>query len=262
MSGIPVSNLTLLKKICGQDAWQNITFVTTMWDEVNTETGISRENDLCQNYWKAVISRGAGVRRFRGTTKAAAWEIVDYSQHTPRALLLQTEMVNKGLPLPQTSAGKVFLMSIKELIKVLKKSLARLQRLLRNSADLKDSPDKLRDSLYEKKGELENLSLQLKKLETPVYDIVLGSSPNTSIEAHSLSSRNGKNRSFTMPATLNGPAPYPISTIPSLSEAKFVDGALYALRMGLQTAGSVTPFAKVAVDILLSIWNSVKVCFA
>lgn len=45
----------MLKELCGKDDCKNVTFVTTMWDEVSEEDGSEREQILECEFWRAMI---------------------------------------------------------------------------------------------------------------------------------------------------------------------------------------------------------------
>ncbi|HEV7737661.1 MAG TPA: hypothetical protein VGO47_09870 [Chlamydiales bacterium] len=109
-----------------------------MWDKVDIDTGAAREKELCKHYWAPMISRGAGFSRFRGNPEDV-WEIIDDAQRTPRPLLLQTEMVEKNIPLSRTSAVRNVSVEGKHSIM---KLLSRLAKSLCNPGRTKEIPTK------------------------------------------------------------------------------------------------------------------------
>jgi len=98
----------MFKLVCGADALQNVVLVTTMWDEVDEETGLSPEEELRNDFWKSMIDSGSRMMQFRRSYKSA-WEILDQLSGIRRPLLLQVEMVHKKKSLSQTSAGAALL---------------------------------------------------------------------------------------------------------------------------------------------------------
>lgn len=70
--GTTMRNLSIFKKLCGEDSFDNIVLITTRWDDIDEETGNARERQLEAGYWKPVISRGSRVARFLGTPKSAS----------------------------------------------------------------------------------------------------------------------------------------------------------------------------------------------
>ncbi|KAI6033503.1 hypothetical protein PISMIDRAFT_16616 [Pisolithus microcarpus 441] len=55
----------------GKDYFKNVTFVTTMWDQVSEEVGWEREQDLRSDFWREMINLGSTTHRFEGTTELA-----------------------------------------------------------------------------------------------------------------------------------------------------------------------------------------------
>ena len=45
MVGTPLKNLRMFEELCGKDALKNVILTTTMWDEVDEETGLARESN-------------------------------------------------------------------------------------------------------------------------------------------------------------------------------------------------------------------------
>jgi len=78
MLGTPLKNLRKFKELCGKDGLQKIILVTTMWGEVDEETGSRREEELRERYWKTMITQGSRTARFEGTLDSeSAWHILD-----------------------------------------------------------------------------------------------------------------------------------------------------------------------------------------
>ncbi|KAG6329602.1 hypothetical protein ID866_9488 [Astraeus odoratus] len=71
------------------------------WDEETTE----KERGLNTTLWKSLIDIGARCERFYNTW-ASAWEIVRKLGYMKRALLLQKELVDEGMFLEDTTAGR------------------------------------------------------------------------------------------------------------------------------------------------------------
>ena len=55
MAGTLLKNLQMFEELCGKDALKNVILTTTMWDEVDEETGLAREEQLKNIYWKPMI---------------------------------------------------------------------------------------------------------------------------------------------------------------------------------------------------------------
>ena len=120
----------MFQSLCGNDALKNVVLVTTMWDEVDEEEGRNRETELSTTYWKSMIELGCHTSRFYNDTRSA-WDIVSQFQDARCAVLLQVELVDKHLKLPETSAGRILISFLIEFIKKMKKRLAQIQAKLR-----------------------------------------------------------------------------------------------------------------------------------
>ncbi|KAG6912003.1 hypothetical protein DXG01_000251 [Tephrocybe rancida] len=106
MRGTPLRNLTMFEALCGKDALENVVLTTTLWDEVDSTVGVSREHQLQKEFWAPLMGEGCRTTRF-GNTFQSAWDVINlFDINTPRPLLLQREMVDGEMPLKATSAFK------------------------------------------------------------------------------------------------------------------------------------------------------------
>jgi len=117
MAGTPLKNLRIFEQLCGKNALKNIILTTTMWDEVDEETGSTRERELKDIYWKAMIDRGSSTGRFGGTRDSAFRLIAPLldERNSRNTLLLQKELVDLDLRLSETHAGQMLRSEIKQL---------------------------------------------------------------------------------------------------------------------------------------------------
>jgi len=99
-------NIELLRRLCGDDAFSNIRFVTTNWDLLTDQgEGEREEEELCGMYWNHFIEGGSQVFRFQNT-HSSAWKIINSLPMEGKATLIQKEMVDQLKPLSQTTAGE------------------------------------------------------------------------------------------------------------------------------------------------------------
>ena len=116
MTNVSVTNLRMLKELCGKDSLANVVFVTTMWGKERREVAERREKQLRETFWASMIRLNAQVARF-GDTYADGWSIIDkLNSRTPRPLKVQMEMVDEGKALPDTAAGAEVEKEMKKLI--------------------------------------------------------------------------------------------------------------------------------------------------
>ncbi|KAH7905041.1 P-loop containing nucleoside triphosphate hydrolase protein [Hygrophoropsis aurantiaca] len=76
MLGTSLKNLSMFRKLCGNDALKNIILATTKWGDIEDEAGLSREEQLRSTFWKDMIGHGSRMGQFRDNYESA-WKIVD-----------------------------------------------------------------------------------------------------------------------------------------------------------------------------------------
>jgi len=108
MGGTPLKNLRQFEDLCGKKGFLNIVLTTTMWDDVDKETGEAREGELRGNFWKGMITRGSTITRFKNTRDSAFQVIRPLldAANDRHQLLLQKEVLDVELKLCTTPAGQ------------------------------------------------------------------------------------------------------------------------------------------------------------
>ena len=164
MAGTPLKNFRIFKELCGEKAFKNVIFTTTMWGEVPEATGDRRENDLKTTYWKSMIDLHSKVGRFKGTQDSAFHLVAPLLEANSRtALLIQKELMDLGLRLGETRVGKVLHSEIKQLAKRQHEILVTLQKELKRSND-----GTLVEECEWVKQHRRNLLQQMVELEVPL----------------------------------------------------------------------------------------------
>jgi hypothetical protein len=74
MAKSSMKNLELFSSLCGSKSMPSVVIATTMWGEVNKETGIRREQQLTE-FWKDILISGCGMARFEDTYDSA-WGLI------------------------------------------------------------------------------------------------------------------------------------------------------------------------------------------
>ncbi|KXN84740.1 Serine/threonine-protein kinase HT1 [Leucoagaricus sp. SymC.cos] len=101
--------LDVFRNICGIDAFSNIGFVTTHWDEASNLNDraqfLDREEELRTTFWESFVSRGSKMLQFNNTP-TAAWKVIDSLPTEPRALQIQREMDDQHKTFEETSASR------------------------------------------------------------------------------------------------------------------------------------------------------------
>ncbi|KAJ3082562.1 hypothetical protein HK102_001588 [Quaeritorhiza haematococci] len=108
MPGSAVRTYRMFERLCGENSAQSVIFTTTQWDGVDDITGNQRQSELMSNFWKFFIDRGAEVRPYDGGTESGRTiiEALLDKRLGPVTLQVQDEVVNQGLEICQTAAGR------------------------------------------------------------------------------------------------------------------------------------------------------------
>ncbi len=157
MAGTCLKNFHLFQQLCGE-SFDKIVLTTTMWDQVEDDIGVAREEELKKVYWSPMIERGSSVKRFLYSRESAFEILMPIFEEVQKrsALLLQTEMSDQGLRLQETSAGKALYVGLTELVLRHKEILGKIRN------DLKD-PSVDQDQLQYLMEEYQRVSVQLQR---------------------------------------------------------------------------------------------------
>ena len=110
-------NIDLFQKLCGWDAMETVTLITTMWDKDSSkeeQTYLYREEYLKERSWITMTARGAAVLRSHNK-KTDMPALIDQilSKCSPVTLAVQTQLVDDKLTLADTDPGKVLMNDIR-----------------------------------------------------------------------------------------------------------------------------------------------------
>ncbi|KAI0907001.1 P-loop containing nucleoside triphosphate hydrolase protein [Ustulina deusta] len=132
-------NLEMMRALCGEDAFENVAVVTTMWDFGHSEIELakqrSREQELRDIYLCDMIGKGCQIVRHdrcqtlserRTSAKDILARMVELWKDTQVTLQIQHEMVDLNMTLKETSAGKVLEKYIREHEKSYERDLEQL----------------------------------------------------------------------------------------------------------------------------------------
>ena len=171
MAGTPLKNLRMFEKLCGEDL-RRVVLITTMWDEVETEVGERREEQLSSDYWKTMIERGSSVRRFYQDQKSAFDVLAPIIEevNTRSALLLQKEVHDLGLQLNQTTAGRTLHSELGELVSRYQKYMERMRSELKEPTLDPEQLKVLMDDYKKVSEQLQRATEDLKKMKISVGD--------------------------------------------------------------------------------------------
>ena len=170
MAGTPLKNLRMFEELCGKNAFHNVILTTTMWDEVDEETGHVREGELKSRYWKSMLDRNSTTSRFMGTRESALRLIeplID-AANKKSSLLLQQEMVDLRNKLPETSAGARLFSETELLVKARQDVLERMRVAMKHSNQDKTSLTALQEEYQRVKTQLDITVNEMRKLRLPL----------------------------------------------------------------------------------------------
>jgi seryl-tRNA synthetase len=170
MTGISRRNFGMFRKLCGDDALQNVVIVTNMWGEVTAEVGNQREAELMSedDFFKPVLEKGARMARHKDTVLSAEKIIRLILGNHPLPLRIQEELVKEHKNISETGAGE-------ELDRVINAQIKRHQQEMRTLRDemeqaMKDKDEEVRKALEDEmkglQGKVEGLREGRKRLES------------------------------------------------------------------------------------------------
>ncbi|OQD96236.1 hypothetical protein PENVUL_c093G04690 [Penicillium vulpinum] len=115
MGGCAYRNLSMFKKLCGDEGVKNVVFLTTFWERLDdSSVGESRELTLknTDKFWGFFVKKGANVKRHWNNVDSALSILAKFvpvstdERPDEMKLAIQTEMVDSHKNLDQTSAGQ------------------------------------------------------------------------------------------------------------------------------------------------------------
>ncbi|KDR79477.1 hypothetical protein GALMADRAFT_208830 [Galerina marginata CBS 339.88] len=125
-TGTAKRNLHMFRNMCGEDVLAHVVLGTTKW-ALNVPDSDRRHRQLESDFWKPLTDNGALVRRFRDTYESA-WDFIHtiLSRKVQQELagtifLIQKELVDKKLTLPETRAAEELRYTLQEVIAIQKK---------------------------------------------------------------------------------------------------------------------------------------------
>ena len=135
MIGTSRLNLDMFRKICGDDALKNVILGTTKWWDVDRDTGLRRASHLAETFWKEMVDHGATMTKVLATEESA-WDVINLILHHDPVdrLLIQEEIVDRKMIIPQTTAGQGLRLTLQDALKQQKALNAQLKEDKREKA--------------------------------------------------------------------------------------------------------------------------------
>ncbi|KAH7339987.1 P-loop containing nucleoside triphosphate hydrolase protein [Rhizoctonia solani] len=107
MTGASARTFRLLRSLCGAKNLSNVIIVTNMWSDPPTEDELLRERQLQSDFFKSALDDGALIMRREHPGQQSAHGILRALLPKPAVDLLIQEELYKGVPLPETEAGRM-----------------------------------------------------------------------------------------------------------------------------------------------------------
>ncbi|ETS83583.1 hypothetical protein PFICI_05459 [Pestalotiopsis fici W106-1] len=191
LGGRATRSLEILKRLCGEQAYSRIIFITTMWNISERDPNIlrdavKREKALSNSKvaWGALCDKGANVMRWKSMQNGSSMSIIDHVINTywregPIVLSLQQQLVDEGRILSKTDVGVAINQAIRNALASQHKEERELEvELQRGKYDVEDHENS-RQALSKALETVEALLQSQKKLladfrelakqETPAY---------------------------------------------------------------------------------------------
>lgn len=109
MQGSARRNLVTFNKLCGEGALKRVILASTMWDITREEDAVMREQELKEtdHFWGWMLSQGSSCHRYNNTPESARQIVLSLiGRGDPIVTDLQIQMVDNGLSLDETAAGR------------------------------------------------------------------------------------------------------------------------------------------------------------
>lgn len=168
VSGTAARNLQFFQHLCGDDALKNSALVTNFWDTVQAAVGQAREEELKSKpvFFKHALDLGARYVRHDGTAASAQAVLRNVLGNTPRALLVQRELVDENRAVAATTAGETLLKDLARLMQQHQKDLQQLERDLEDALHEHDAQTQreLEEERAKLRAEQARLEEETKKL--------------------------------------------------------------------------------------------------
>jgi hypothetical protein len=116
---------------------KNVVLLTTMWDTLKDEgLGLRRDQQLRQEFWSVMESKGSFIRRFDGSGDMAEAIICRLMRQPNVVLDIQRELVDEGKRLEDTGAGQLLVPKLEQRIGESMVQLRILDNHISKSGDL------------------------------------------------------------------------------------------------------------------------------
>ncbi|KAL6901318.1 P-loop containing nucleoside triphosphate hydrolase protein [Trichoderma evansii] len=174
MAGSALRNLSMFKKLCGEEAYSSVVLATSMWSLIDEATGAQREQELIETkkFWGYMHEKGSRIFRL-DRTRESCLKIIKHilSLGSTTLLELQDEIVNKGRQIEDTEAG---VQLNEDIIRERKKHQAELEHLKSQMQEMKHDAELqrvLKEEYEELKENIRRSDEEQAKLKQDLKDV-------------------------------------------------------------------------------------------
>jgi hypothetical protein len=162
----------MFEELCGKNALQKVILTTTMWDEVDKETGEAREGELISTYWRPMLQRNSTTNRFSGT-RESAFTVIDPLIETTNIRisdLLQHELWDMRKKLSSTSraAGQELFATLEHLLTQREDLLRRIRNEIKRGVRDEMILKPLQDEYQKLKIDMGSTINDMRRLKIPL----------------------------------------------------------------------------------------------
>lgn len=161
----------MITELCGKNSFQNVILATTMWDEIDEETGAARELELESKHWRPMLDRNSTTSRFNGT-RGSAFTLIDPLVNTANKRnldLLEKEMQDMRKKLPETSAGQELFSTMENLVRQREDLLSQIRNELKRADcdQIRLNLESLQEEHLKLQINLESTIKEMRRLKLP-----------------------------------------------------------------------------------------------
>jgi hypothetical protein len=128
--GIDRRNLRMFREMCGAESLKNVVIVTNMWSQPPKEIELKREAELrdSEDSFRDILAKGAQMVRHSESTRESTHEVIRrVLNKVPVVLDLAKQIVDEGMDLEDTGAGRSLGDEITEALQREREEIERLQ---------------------------------------------------------------------------------------------------------------------------------------
>ena len=167
-----MKNLRMFRKVCSEKGLGSVVLATAMWslcpkrDAVKQEGQLTTNNDL----WKYLVGKGARIFR-HDPEEESGQEILDYLINRAQKVTLdiQHEMVDQGMKLGETGAGREVQEELEKLKEKHEKEMHEIRRDMKKA--IKEKDEERQDEIRLYQAQIDD---QIRAAEKQARDLEMG----------------------------------------------------------------------------------------